>query len=50
MSSADSEQAKETELVENGKNKNKIYCERCSSVILLPQKAEIVKKEVRQLN
>ena len=50
MSSGDVSPAKETEtLVENGKNKDNIYCERCSSVILLQHKAEIVKKEVRKI-
>ena len=48
MSSNDDFEAKIVEtLLENGKNKHKLYCERCSSVILLPQKADMAKKEVK---
>lgn len=34
-------------LTENGKNIAKIFCERCSSLVLLPMKADLIKKEVR---
>ncbi|XP_060066526.1 guanine nucleotide exchange factor MSS4-like [Ylistrum balloti] len=33
-------------MVQEGKNKTKICCQRCSSVILLPQKASMKEKEL----
>ncbi|XP_076470090.1 guanine nucleotide exchange factor MSS4-like [Babylonia areolata] len=34
-----------SDLLENGKNKTKIYCQRCSSLVLSPSNAEMVEKE-----
>ena len=47
MSSNEIPQAQNADtLTENDKNKHNLICERCSSLVLLSQKADLVKKEV----
>lgn len=36
-----------SDLTENGKNKTKIYCQMCGSLVLSPSNATMVEKEVR---
>jgi hypothetical protein len=41
-----SETTVQESLIEDGKNKTKLFCERCSSVVLLPEKAVYSEIEV----